>query len=78
MAASVNGDTDFAEELSRIRQKALHIETVVGTRQDRAYKVNKRGAVPSVIKAACLFRGRNERVQFWKYPRRRVFDKREF
>jgi len=34
---------EFAAELARIRQKAWHIKTVVGTRQDRAYKNQKRG-----------------------------------
>tara|TARA_R100000353_G_scaffold100803_2_gene73114 strand:+ start:406 stop:699 length:294 start_codon:yes stop_codon:yes gene_type:complete len=34
---------EFAEELARIRQKAWYIKTVVGTRQDRAYKNQKRG-----------------------------------
>ena len=34
---------EFAEELARIRHKAWYIKTVVGTRQDRAYKNQKRG-----------------------------------
>lgn len=34
---------EFADELARIRQKAWYIKTVVGTRQDRAYKNQKRG-----------------------------------
>ena len=34
---------EFAAELARIRQKAWYIKTVVGTRQDRAYKNQKRG-----------------------------------
>ena len=34
---------EFADELVRIRQKALHIDSVAGTRQDRSYRNQKRG-----------------------------------
>ena len=34
---------EFAQELVRIRNKAYFIKTVVGTRQDRSYKNQKRG-----------------------------------
>ena len=34
---------EFAWELARIREKAWVIKTVVGTRQDRSYRNQKRG-----------------------------------
>lgn len=34
---------EFAWELARIREKAWFIKTVVGTRQDRSYKNQRRG-----------------------------------
>lgn len=34
---------EFAAELARIRAKALHINSVVGTRQDRTYRNQKKG-----------------------------------
>tara|TARA_R100000951_G_scaffold54071_1_gene45528 strand:+ start:2619 stop:2807 length:189 start_codon:yes stop_codon:yes gene_type:complete len=34
---------EFAQELARLRNKAWFIKTVVGTRQDRSYKNQKRG-----------------------------------
>jgi len=34
---------EFKQELQRIRQKALYIDSVVGKRQDRSYMNQKRG-----------------------------------
>jgi len=34
---------EFSDELVRLREKALHIDSVVGTRQDRSYRNQKRG-----------------------------------
>jgi hypothetical protein len=41
-ASSMTAD-EFAQELARIRDKALFIKTIAGTKQNRSYSNQKRG-----------------------------------